>query len=51
VQVPAQSILHAGALADQVLAVVAQQLDLQRPLVELRAGQTVHPSLSLDPPI
>jgi hypothetical protein len=41
VQVPAQSVLHARALADQVLAVVEQQLDLKRPLVELGAGQTV----------
>jgi len=39
VQVPAQPALDGGALAHEILAVIEQQLDLERPLVELGRGQ------------
>jgi len=39
VQVPPQPVLDTGALADEVLAMVKQQLDLERLLVQPGARQ------------
>ena len=39
---PPQPVLDAGALADEILAVVEQQPDPHRPLVEVRGREGLH---------
>jgi hypothetical protein len=41
-QVPAQPVLDPGALPNQILSMVSEQPDLQRPLIEIRGGKAVH---------
>ena len=38
---PAQPVLHAGALGDEVLAVIRQQPDLHRLLIQMRGRETL----------
>jgi hypothetical protein len=48
-QVPAQPVLDPRALGDQVLAVVGQQPDLHRPLIEMSDGEALHAVLDHGP--
>jgi hypothetical protein len=41
-QMPAQPVLHAGALDDEILAVIREQADLHRGLVEVGGGEGLH---------
>lgn len=42
VQVPAQAVLNPGALGDEILAMIEQQLGLKRWAVQTRTGQVLH---------
>src|SRR5215207_7019096 len=44
-QMPAQPVLHAGALGDEIPAVIADQPDLHRFLIEMGGGEALHPVL------
>ena len=40
---PAKPVLHSGALGDQIVAVIGQEADLHRLLVQERCREPVHP--------
>jgi hypothetical protein len=48
-QMPAQPVLHPGALGDEILAVIGEQPDLHRALIEVRGGKALHAVLDHRP--